>query len=80
MPLAGTWVYPMGERVPCSTGTPWSAEPELIDWDEAVRIVSEAPSSEHLGKQALEARHARGLGLEGHQALASRSGIQRRNT
>lgn len=54
--------------------------PEPIDWDEAVRIVSEAPSSEHLGKQALEAHHARGLGLEGHQALASRSGIQRRNT
>ena len=54
--------------------------PEPIDWEEAVRIVGEVLGSEHLGKQALEAHHARGLGLEGHQALASRSGIQRRNT
>lgn len=60
--------------------TPSQWFPPLAQWNEAVRIVSEAPSSEHLGKQALEARHARGLGLEGHQALASRSGIQRRNT
>ena len=48
-------------------------------WAEAVRIIGEVLGSEHLGKQALEAHRSRGLGLEGHQALAGRSGIQRRN-
>lgn len=44
--------------------------PEPIDWDEAVRIVGELLGSEHLGRQALEAHRARGLGLEGHRALS----------
>ena len=44
--------------------------PEAIDWDEAVRIVGELLGSEHLGRQALEAHRARGLGLEGHRALS----------
>mgnify|MGYP000971388992 FL=1 len=44
--------------------------PEPIDWDEAVRIVGEVLGSEHLGRQALEAHRARGLGLEGHRALS----------
>lgn len=43
--------------------------PEPIDCDEAVRIVGEILGSEHLGRQALEAHRARGLGLEGHRAL-----------
>ena len=42
--------------------------PEPIDWDEAVRVVGEVLGSEHLGRQALEAHRARGLGLEGHRA------------
>lgn len=45
--------------------------PEPIDWDEAVRIVGEVLGSEHLGRQALEAHRARGLGLEGHRALSN---------
>ena len=45
--------------------------PEPIDWDEAVRVVGEVLGSEHLGRQALEAHRARGLGLEGHRALSS---------
>ena len=44
--------------------------PEPIDWDEAVRIVGELLGSEHLGRQALEAHRALGLGLEGHRALS----------
>ena len=44
--------------------------PEPIDWDEAVRIVGEVLGSEHLGRQALEAHRARGLGLAGHRALS----------
>lgn len=44
--------------------------PEPIDWDEAVRVVGEVLGSEHLGRQALEAHRARGLGLEGHRALS----------
>ena len=44
--------------------------PEPIDCDEAVRIVGEILGSEHLGRQALEAHRARGLGLEGHRALS----------
>ena len=44
--------------------------PEPIDWDEAVRIVGEVLGSEHLGRQALEAHRALGLGLEGHRALS----------
>ena len=44
--------------------------PEPIDWDEAVHIVGEVLGSEHLGRQALEAHRARGLGLEGHRALS----------
>ena len=43
---------------------------EPIDWDEAVHIVGEVLGSEHLGRQALEAHRARGLGLEGHRALS----------
>ena len=45
--------------------------PEPIDWDEAVRIVGEVLGSEHLGRQALEAHRARGLGQAGHRALSS---------
>ena len=44
--------------------------PEPIGWDEAVHIVGEVLGSEHLGRQALEAHRARGLGLEGHRALS----------
>ena len=44
---------------------------ESIDWDEAVRIVGEVLGSEHLGRQALEAHRARGLGQAGHRALSS---------
>ena len=44
---------------------------EPIDWDEAVRIVGEVLGSEHLGRQALEAHRARGMGQEGHRALSS---------
>jgi len=44
--------------------------PEPIDWDEAVRIVGEVLGRGHLGRQALEAHRARGLGLEGHRALS----------
>ena len=44
--------------------------PEPIDWDEAVRIVGEVLGSEHLGRQALEAHRARGLGQAGHRALS----------
>ena len=44
--------------------------PEPIDWDEAVRVVGGVLGSEHLGRQALEAHRARGLGLEGHRALS----------
>ena len=43
---------------------------EPIDWDEAVRIVGEVLGSEHLGRQALEAHRARGLGQAGHRALS----------
>ena len=86
MAIAGVLSRAQGEVLPLGSGAcdellpdyPALAEaysPEPIDWEEAVRIVGEV-----LGKQALEAHHARGLGLEGHQALASRSGIQRRNT
>ena len=89
--IAGVLSRAQGEVLPLGPGAcdellpdyPALAEaysPEPIDWEEAVRIVGEVLGSEHLGKQALEAHHARGLGLEGHQALASRSGIQRRNT
>ena len=42
-----------------------------IDWDEAVRIVGEVLGSEHLGRQALDAHRARGLGQAGHRALSS---------
>ena len=91
MAIAGVLSRAQGEVLPLGSGAcdellpdyPALAEaysPEPIDWEEAVRIVGEVLGSEHLGKQALEAHHARGLGLEGHQALASRSGIQRRNT
>ena len=45
--------------------------PEPIDWDEAVHIVGEVLGSEHLGRQALEAHRARGLGQAGHRALSS---------
>ena len=44
--------------------------PEPIDWDEAVRVVGEVLGSEHLGRQALEAHRARGMGQEGHRALS----------
>ena len=44
--------------------------PEPIDWDEAVHIIGEVLGSEHLGRQALEAHRARGLGLAGHRALS----------
>ena len=54
--------------------------PEPIDGDEAVRIVGEVLGSERLGKQALEAHRARGLGLEGHQALTNCSDIPPRDT
>lgn len=91
MAIAGVLSRAQGEVLPLGSGAcdellpdyPALAEaysPEPIDWEEAVRIVGEVLGSEHLGKQALEAHHARGLGLEGHQALANRSGIQRRNT
>ena len=91
MAIAGVLSRAQGEVLPLGSGAcdellpdyPALAEaysPEPIDWEEAVRIVGEVLGSAHLGKQALEAHHARGLGLEGHQALASRSGIQRRNT
>ncbi|WP_108833873.1 hypothetical protein [Actinomyces sp. Marseille-P3109] len=91
MAIAGVLSRAQGEVLPLGSGAcdellpdyPALAEaysPEPIDWEEAVRIVGEVLGSEHLGKQALEAHHARGLGLEGHQALASRSDIQRRNT
>ena len=91
MAIAGVLSRAQGEVLPLGSGAcdellpdyPALAEaysPEPIDWEEAVRIVGEVLGSEHLGKQALEAHHARSLGLEGHQALASRSGIQRRNT
>ena len=91
MAIAGVLSRAQGEVLPLGSGAcdellpdyPALAEaysPEPIDWEEAVRIVGEVLGSEHLGKQALEAHHACGLGLEGHQALASRSGIQRRNT
>ena len=91
MAIAGVLSRAQGEVLPLGSGAcdellpdyPALAEaysPEPIDWEEAVRIVGEVLGSEHLGKQALEAHHARGLGLEGHQALASRSGIQRCNT
>jgi len=43
-------------------------------------VVGEVLGGGHVGGRALEAHRARGLGVEGHQALASRSGIQRRNT
>jgi len=46
----------------------------------AVRVVGEVLGSEHLGKQALEAHRARGLGREGHQALTSCSDIPPRDT
>ena len=54
--------------------------PEPIDDDEAIRIVGEVLGSERLGAQALEAHRARGLGLEGHQALTSCSDIPPRDT
>ena len=47
--------------------------PEPIDYDEAVRIVGEILGSERLGRQALEAHRARGLGPEGHRALSGRA-------
>ncbi|VEI17042.1 hypothetical protein [Actinomyces viscosus] len=45
--------------------------PEPIDWEEAVRIVGEVLGSKRLGRQALEAHRARGLGLEAHRALTA---------
>ena len=91
MAIAGVLSRAQGEVLPLSSGArdellpdyPALAEaysPGPIDWDGAVHIVGEVLGSEHLGEQALEAHRARGLGVEGHQALASRSGIQRRNT
>ena len=88
--IAGVLSRAQGEVLPLGPGArdellegyPALAEaysPEPIDWAEAVRIIGEVLGSEHLGKQALEAHRSRGLGLEGHQALAGRSGIQRRN-
>ena len=41
------------------------------------RAQGEVLGSERLGKQALEAHRARGLGLEGHQALTSRPADER---
>ena len=54
--------------------------PEPIDGDEAVRIVGEVLGSERLGRQALEAHRARGLGREGHQALTGCADIPPRDT
>ena len=54
--------------------------PEPIDGDEAVRIVGEVLGSGRLGKQALEAHRARGLGREGHDALDNHSEGQPRDT
>lgn len=54
--------------------------PEPIDGDEAVRIVGEVLGSGRLGKQALEAHRARGLGREGHRALTGRPDAQGDNT
>lgn len=69
-------VHPLGSRVHEELLEDYPAltkahAPESIDWDEAVRIVGEILGSEHLGRQALEAHRARGLGLEGHRALSS---------
>ena len=72
-----------GARTELAEDYPALAEaylPEPIDGDEAVRVVGEVLGSEHLGKQALEAHRARGLGLEGHQALTSCSDIPPRDT
>ena len=72
-----------GARTELAEDYPALAEaylPEPIDGDEAVRVVGEVLGSEHLGKQALEAHRARGLGLEGHQALTSCSYIPPRDT
>ena len=68
-------VHPLGSRVHEELLEDYPAlakahAPESIDWDEAVRIVGEILGSEHLGRQALEAHRARGLGLEGHRALS----------
>ena len=68
-------VHPLGSRVHEELLEDYPAlakayAPEPIDWDEAVRIVGEVLGSEHLGRQALEAHRARGLGLEGHRALS----------
>jgi hypothetical protein avisC_04896 len=53
-----------------------SEEHPTVHLTEAVRIVGEILGSEHLGKQALEAHRARGLGLEGHQALSGCATLQ----
>ena len=81
--IAGVLSRAQGEVLPLGSGArdellpdyPALAKacaPEPLDWDEAVRIVGEVLGSERLGKQALETHRARGLGLEGHQALTSR--------
>ena len=78
-------VLPLGpgardELLPDYPALAKACAPEPIDWDEAVRVVGEVLGSEHLGAQALEAHRARGLGLEGHQALTSCSYIPPRDT
>ena len=75
-------VLPLGpgardELLPDYPALAKACAPEPIDWDEAVRVVGEVLGSERLGKQALEAHRARGLGLEGHQALTSRPADER---
>ena len=91
MAIAGVLSRAQGEVLPLGSGArdellpdyPALAEaysPGPIDWDEAVHIVGEVLGSEHLGKQALEAHRARGLGREGHQALTSCSDIPPRDT
>ena len=72
-----------GARTELAEDFPALAEaylPEPIDGDKAVRIVGEVLGSERLGKQALEAHRARGLGREGHQALTGRPDAHRHNT
>ena len=72
-----------GARTELAEDYPALAEaylPEPIDGDEAVRVVGEVLGSEHLGKQALEAHCARGLGREVHQALTGCADIPPRDT
>ena len=84
--IAGVLSRAQGEVLPLGPGArdellpdyPALAEP--IDDDEAIRIVGEVLGSERLGAQALEAHRARGLGLEGHQALTGCSDIPPRDT